>query len=326
MIELVFWVVDSLIRSILIGSLYTLMALGLTLTIAVVRLPNFAHAELITTGAYVAVLSSYLVVDISVALVFAFLVTAVLALACHRVVFRPLMKRGATMYILVLASFALGLILRYIILLWAGMVSFLQIRPLIPQQVVFRFGDTVILNVFAWSLPIAFVLVVGLHLLLSRTKTGKMMRSVANNLTLAQVTGINIDRIHDVTWLLAGGLAGVSGALWAILSYASPTVGWTALLSVFAAVVLGGLTSFTGTIAGGFIVGLSENLLMDALNIYLGVELTYKPIMPFILIIVVLLLRPKGLTEIFSRTGVTRAKLVVQEPSVKPEDGGNNIG
>ncbi|MEM3427510.1 MAG: branched-chain amino acid ABC transporter permease [Nitrososphaerales archaeon] len=293
-----------MLRSILIGSIYTLMALGLTLTLGVVRLPNFAHAELITIGAYVAVLSSLISSDISFALILAFVITALVAFSCHRVVYRPLSNRGATMYTLVLASFALGLVLRYIILLWASPTGYLQVRPLIPQQVVGLIGTTVILNVFLWSLPTAFILVLLLHLLLSRTKIGKMMRSVANNITLAQITGINVGKIQDISWLLAGGLAGVAGALWAILYYASPYVGWFALLSVFAAVVLGGLTSFSGTIAGGFIVGLSENLVMDVLNRSFGVEFTYKPVIPFAIIILVLLVRPKGLVGLLSKTRI----------------------
>jgi branched-subunit amino acid ABC-type transport system permease component len=295
------WIAGSLLRSILVGSIYTLMALGLTLTLSVVRLPNFAHAELITIGAYVAVLSSLVSSDISLALLLAFMVTALVAFSCHRLVYRPLSNRGATMYTLVLASFALGLVLRYIILLLASPTGYLQIRPLIPQRVIGVIGSTVILDIFVWSLPTAFVLVVLLHLLLSRTKIGKMMRSVANNITLAQITGINVGRIQDVSWLLAGGLAGVAGALWAILYYASPYIGWFALLSVFAAVVLGGLTSFSGTIVGGFIVGLSENLVMDLLNRSFGVEFTYKPVIPFALIIIVLLVRPKGLVGLLPR-------------------------
>ncbi|MFN3622038.1 MAG: ABC transporter permease subunit, partial [Nitrososphaerales archaeon] len=88
-----------------------------------------------------------------------------------------------------------------------------------------------------------------------------------------------------------------------------PYVGWFALLSVFAAVVLGGLTSFSGTIAGGFIVGLSENLVMDVLNRSFSVEFTYKPVIPFTIIILVLLIRPKGLVGLLSRTKISRVPI-----------------
>ena len=289
------WVVDSLVRSILIGSLYTLMALGLTMTIAVVRLPNFAHAELITVGAYVAVLSGLACDHVTLALALAFSVTASVAFICHRAVYRPMRRRGATMYTIVLASFALGLTIRYVLLVWAGSAGMLQIKPKIPLTVAFTVGETPVLSVFVWSLPTAILLVLVLHFLLHRTKAGKMMRAVANDLTLSLVTGIDLERVHDFAWIIAGGLAGVAGSLWAILYYATPYVGWTALLSVFAAVVLGGLTSFTGAIAGGFIVGLSENLLMEMVNRFTGLEFTYKPIISFAIIVTVLMMRPAGL-------------------------------
>lgn len=272
-----------------------MMALGLTMTIAVVRLPNFAHAELITVGAYVAVLSSLLCSDVALAVALAFVVTALVAFICHRAVYRPMRRRGATMYTLVLSSFALGLTMRYILLVWAGPAEMLQIKPKIPVTVAFTLGETPVLSVFVWSLPIAIFLVLVLHLLLHQTKIGKMMRAVADNLTLSLVTGIDLERVHDIAWIIAGGLAGIAGSLWAVLYYATPYVGWMALLSVFAAVVLGGLTSFTGAIAGGFIVGLSENLLMELLNRFAGLEFTYKPIIPFTIILVVLMLRPAGL-------------------------------
>jgi len=289
------WIIDSLVRSVLIGSLYTLMALGLTMTIAVVRLPNFAHAELITVGAYVAVLSSCLHGDVPLAIALSFVAAAIVAFVCHRAVYRPMRRKGATMYTMVLASFALGLTIRYILLVWAGPAEMLQIKPKIPLTVLFTIGETPVLSVFVWSLPTAIVLVLVLHFLLHRTKTGKMMRAVADNLTLSLVTGIDLERIHDFSWIIAGGMAGIAGSLWAILYYATPYVGWTALLSVFAAVVLGGLTSFTGAIAGGFVVGLSENLLMEILNRFTGLEFTYKPLIPFAIIVIVLMVRPVGL-------------------------------
>src|SRR5262249_24117253 len=108
--------------------------------------------------------------------------------------------------------------------------------------------------------------------------------------------GIPVDRVHDLTWILVGGLAGVGGALWGIYSTVNPLMGWFTLLSVFAATVLGGMTSFTGTILGAYVVGLSENLVMEWLNFQFRIDFIFKPAVPFIIIIIVLLLRPQGLT------------------------------
>jgi branched-subunit amino acid ABC-type transport system permease component len=243
-----------------------------------------------------AVLSGLLHGDVTLAIALAFTVTAAVAFACHRAIYRPMRRRGATMYTIVLASFALGLTIRYILLVWAGSAGMLQVKPQIPLTVAFTIGETPVLSVFVWSLPTAILLVLLLHFLLHRTKVGKMMRAVANNPTLSLVTGIDLEKVHDFTWIMAGGLAGIAGSLWAILYYATPYLGWIALLSVFAAVVLGGLTSFTGAIAGGFIIGLSENVLMETLNRLTGLEFTYKPIISFAIIVIVLMARPTGLT------------------------------
>jgi neutral amino acid transport system permease protein len=133
-------------------------------------------------------------------------------------------------------------------------------------------------------------------LLLGRTELGRQMRALADNRTMARIIGIPVDRVHDLTWLLAGGLAGVGGALWGIYTAVNPLTGWTSILSVFAATVLGGMTSFAGTILGAFVVSLSENLLMQWLNLQFGLDFNFKPAVPFIIIIGVLLFRPQGLT------------------------------
>ena len=102
--------IDSLVRTLQVGSLYALMALGLTLTMAVIKLPNFAHAELITVGAYAALVMSMAVSSNPfLVLATAFIVSALVALLCHRVVYRPLAKVNPSMYTMILASFAVGL-------------------------------------------------------------------------------------------------------------------------------------------------------------------------------------------------------------------------
>jgi branched-subunit amino acid ABC-type transport system permease component len=122
------------------------------------------------------------------------------------------------------------------------------------------------------------------------------MRALANNFSLARVIGSPEERVHNFTWVLAGGLAGVGGALFGLYTSLNPLLGWLAILSIFAASVLGGLTSFAGTILGAYLVALSENTLMQFLNIWFDLDFSFKPAIPFVIIILVLLLRPQGLT------------------------------
>ena len=289
--------VDSLIRSLQVGSLYALMALGLTLTLAVMRLPNFAHAELITIGAYVAlVVSIWTAANLIFLLGLAFIVSALVAVISHKTVYRPLSKLNPSIYTMILASFSLGLILRYIIFLLADRFDLFDRRIQAPLEVWYRNDYLTLTNVFFWVVPTAIGLIVALNLLLNYTNLGREMRALADNASLAQVIGVPVERVYQLTWILAGGLAGVAGVLWGIYTSINPLMGWLAILSVFAATILGGMTSFPGTILGAYLVGLSENLVMQLLNTWFGLDFSFKPAIPFIIIILVLLFRPQGLT------------------------------
>jgi branched-subunit amino acid ABC-type transport system permease component len=278
------------------------MALGLTLTIAVIRLPNFAHAELITVGAYVALLVSMGVsTSIPVILSLAFVGSALVSLAAHRTVYRPLARLNLSTYAMILASFAVGLIVRYVIFLLVDRFDLFDEPIRVQQQVLVRTPNLILTNIFFWSVPTALLLMIVLSIVLNRTDLGRQMRALADNAMLARVIGIPVDRVHDLTWILVGGLAGVGGALWGIYTSVNPLMGWLTLLSVFAATVLGGMSSFVGTIIGAYVVSLSENLLMQWLNFQFGLDFNFKPAVPFLIIILVLLIRPQGFTGLSLR-------------------------
>jgi branched-subunit amino acid ABC-type transport system permease component len=306
--------IDSLLRSIQVGSLYALMALGLTLTLAVIRLPNFAHAELITIGAYVALLSStWLTSNLFLTLCFCFLVSALVAIGSHKVVFRPLDKLNPSIYTMILASFSLGLILRYVIFLLVDRYNLHDMRIQAPLEIWYQGHNLILTNIFFWVVPTAVGLIIALSLLLNYTGLGREMRALADNPALARVIGVPVERVYILTWVLVGGLAGVAGALWGIYTSINPLMGWLAILSVFAATILGGMTSFSGTILGAYVVGLSENLVMQLLNHWLGLDFSFKPAIPFAIIILVLLFRPQGLTgfmDSFRTRGIRRQQVV----------------
>ncbi|MBK8049716.1 MAG: branched-chain amino acid ABC transporter permease [Anaerolineales bacterium] len=294
--------IDSVVNSIVVGSLYALMAVGLTLTMAVMKLPNFAHAEYIAVGAYAAlILSLSFAGNPVLVMVAAFIVAAVVALISNYLVFAPLTRRKSSMYILILASFAVGLIIRYLLFLVADTFDLFDKRIQVANEVVLQWGPLTLTNIFLWVVPISISLVILLSLLLNLTSLGRQMRAMADNATLAKVVGVPTKRVTNAAWILAGGLAGVGGALWGIYTFVDPMVGWLAILSVFAAVVLGGLTSFPGTIMGAYVVAFAENTLMQGLNHWFGLEFSFKPAVPFVIIIVVLLIRPQGLSGLFDR-------------------------
>ena len=301
--------IDSLVRTLQVGSMYALMAIGLTLTFAVLKLPNFAHAELITIGAYAAlVMSLFITSNPLIVMGVAFVVAALVAVICHRAVYRPLGEVSNSMYTLILASFAVGLILRYIVFLFVDRFDLFDKRIQVPTSVVFQNQWLTITNIFLWVVPTSIVLVIALSLLLEYTTIGREMRALADNGVLARIIGVPVERVNTITWILAGGLAGVGGALWGMYTFVNPLVGWLAILSVFAATVLGGMTSFIGTILGAYLVAFSENTVMQLLNHYLGIDFSFKPAIPFIIIILVLLIRPQGLTGLFHGAPIFRAQ------------------
>jgi branched-subunit amino acid ABC-type transport system permease component len=297
--------IDSLATSVLVGSLYALMAVGLTLTMAVVKLPNFAHAELISTGAYAALVVSLALAGSALAgnpvivLAAAFAAAALVALLAHWLVFRPLGRRKSSTYVLILASFAVGLIVRYLLFLLADSFDLFDKRIQVAQEIWVQAGPLTLTNIFFWVVPISIGLVVALSLLLNFTSLGRQMRALADNATLARVVGVPTEQVINLTWILVGGLAGVGGALWGIYTFVDPLVGWLVILSVFAAAVLGGLTSFSGAIMGAYVVAFAENTLMQLLNHFFGLDFSFKPAIPFVIIILVLMIRPQGLTGLF---------------------------
>ena len=272
----------SIVNSIQVGSMYALMALGMTLTMSVIKLPNFAHAEYVTVGAYSALIVSMNVSSHPIIILgSAFIVGSIVAFLSHQIVFKSLEKQNASFYTLLLGSFAVGLIIRYILFMIADQFSLFDKRINIPLQVVFRSETMILSNIFVWVVPTSIALVIILTLLLNFTPLGREMRALANNINLARVIGIAVERVKNNTWLLVGGLAGVAGALWGLSTSVSPMMGWFAILSVFAAAILGGLSSFPGTILGAYVVGFSENTLMQFLNFYFDVDFSFKPSDPF---------------------------------------------
>jgi neutral amino acid transport system permease protein len=292
--------IDSLIRSMQVGSLYALMALGITLTMSVIKLPNFAHAEYITVGAYTAlIVSQQISTNPLVVLILSAAVAGLVALASHFLVFRPYEKQKSSIYIMLLASFAVGLIIRYVLFIIADTYELFDTRIQIPLQIWYRTDKLILTNVFFWVVPTSIVLVIALSLLLNYTALGREMRALADNFDLARIMGIPVERVKWLTWLLVGGLAGVSGALWGIQTSVSPLMGWVVILSVFAAAILGGLSSFPGTILGAYVIAFSENTVMQLLNHTIGLDFSFKPAIPFVIIVIVLLIRPEGFTQFF---------------------------
>lgn len=307
-------IVIPLLNSILTGSLYSLMALGLTLTYSIIRFPNFAHGEFVTIGAYTAIFFSIIIPLSSlnlhptltslIILMLSALITGLCAVFIHLIVYRPLLNRGSKLVYLMIASLTVSIIIRYLIYVFIDFERAfhkLYLFNVLPKM---YFGKTIkimgfsLTPLFQVSILITFFLVFTLQLLLTKTKLGKAMRAVANNSQLAAISGIDINKITVFTWFISGSLTGLAGVLWASYVWATPTIGQKTLLSIFASSIIGGLTSFSGTVVGGYILGFSENLLLSFLNQWFNISLSYKPMFSFIIVVIVLITNPRGIAGI----------------------------
>ena len=288
---------------ILMGALIGLGAIGLTLTYSILRFANFTHGEFITWGAYLTLMLAAVIggaaapsLDplgpfsfgwgIIAAGAIAMLLTGGLALALDLVVFRRLRVRGNAV-IMVIASFGASLALRSLIeFIFTSRPTYFsrEIQIAIPLAPGVRVTPDQLS-----TLGLALVLVVAMHLILTRSHIGRAMRAASENPALAQINGIDVAAVIRATWLIGGALACAAGVMLGLTVQIRPYMGFDLLLPLFAAAILGGIGSFPGAIVGGLTVGVAE-----AAGVGL-VGANYRAAIAFLILIVVLLVRPAGI-------------------------------
>lgn len=284
-----------LINGIAVGSIISLAAVGLTLTYGILRLANFAHGDLLTLGAYLALtanspgvlgLSNMPEVNIWLAILFGAVLTIGVALLTEKLIWGPMRDRRANATTLIIISIGLALFLRNgIILIW-GAANQRYNLPVVPA-----------LDLFGLKIPqnrivvfaLAILVIVALHCLLQYTKIGKAMRAVADNVDLARVSGISVERVVVWTWVIAAGLTSMGGGMYGMVTAVRPTMGWLQILPMFAAVILGGIGNPYGAIAGAFVIGIVQ----EVSTYWISTE--YKLGVALLIMIVVLLFRPQGI-------------------------------
>lgn len=271
------------------GSMLMLGGIGLTLTYKIMNFGNFAHGDMMALGAFVALLFNRSVgLPLEWAFALTVLVTPWLAIGIDRLLYRRMRK--SKMVVLVIASFGVALFLRNLIQAVGG-VGFKNFRVPFPEAVMLPFN----IRVTAYQLIMmgtALVLVALLQLFLRHTRTGKAMRATADNANLAQISGINTERIILWTWGIGGALAAAGGVFFGLEFGLKPDMGLLIILPMFASVILGGIGSPIGALAGGLIIGVSQNLLVFPAT---PINASYKPAISFFILILILLVRPQGL-------------------------------
>ncbi|MEE9301505.1 MAG: branched-chain amino acid ABC transporter permease [Alphaproteobacteria bacterium] len=278
-------VLQLLIYGIVLGSIITLGAVGLSLIYGIVRFANFAHGDMMTAGAYFAF---FFVVTLELPMFVGFPLAmaggALLAVALDRVLFRRL--RRTSPVVLLISSFGVALMLRAAIqLVWGPSVQVYEAGIEFPIRFLGLGIKPDQLHILGGSV----VIVVALHLFLQRSRTGKAMRAMSDNAALARVSGIDTERVILWTWVIGAALTAAAGVFLAIDTQLHPVMGWRLLLPVFAAAILGGIGKPYGALAGGMVIGIAQEMST------LVITPDYKPAIAFAIMVVMLILRPAGL-------------------------------
>jgi branched-subunit amino acid ABC-type transport system permease component len=279
------------LNGIIAGTILALTGVGASLVFGIQRIANFAHGEYLTLAAYVAlVLNVHLGFNIILATGGAMAATATAALLIHLCILRPLRGRGLVATSLI--TVGLALMLRDAIFMIAGP----QIREYtVNQATVYDLHLVRISPGQALAIGVTLVVAPAVALLLAKTPLGKSMRAVAENRDLAAISGIDVDRIGSYVWLLAGALAGLSGVMFAVVQgIFDPNLGSQILFLIFTTVVLGGIGSAYGALAAGIALGLAMELSTWS-GLAGGIDARFKPILAFLVLILLLMFRPLGL-------------------------------
>jgi branched-chain amino acid transport system permease protein len=304
---------QAIADGILSGAIIALGAIGVTFSLAILRFANFSHGDLLAVGAYSALFLLAMMAGaggsgqaapwwvgltapagpfsfgwgLPIALLFAIAVAVLVSLMLDRLVYQRLRRRGADPLTLVFASFGLALVLRNLVLLLFGPDPH---NYSIEIQMAVRLpGNVLVLPDQILVFAITLLVLALLWAFLRYTRHGIAMRSVAENPMLSSIAGIDITGTVRLTWAVSATLAALAGVFYGVTVQLRPEMGINLLLPLFTAAILGGVGSVAGAVAGAFLLSLCENL------VTLVIPGTYKPMIAFALLLLVLFFRPSGL-------------------------------
>lgn len=289
--------ISRLIYGVNFGLMLGLASVGLSLIYGTTGLSNFSHAELVTFGALMALaFGVVLELPLWLALPLALVASAAMGWAQDAGLWRPLRRRGLGLVQLMIVSIGLSLAIRYVFQFFVGGGT--AQLPGSTSTKINLFGAVALSVVDLASMAISLVVIIAFALWLTLSQTGKATRAISDNADLAAASGIDVDRVVRIVWILAATLAGLAGILWA---YFRPGVKWDMgekiLLLMFAAVVLGGLGTAFGALLGAMVVG----ILVETSALFIPSDLKY--VGALVLLIAILLVRPQGILGRRERIG-----------------------
>ena len=276
------------------ASVLAISAVGLSLQFGITNYVNFAYGDFMALGGFFAYVVNTQVVHLNIwiALVIGSLAMGVLAVVINRLVLGPFARRFRQSHYVLIVTFGLSLILLNVeYAIWGAQVRFYKM----PISAALHIGPLLLTRNQLIVMAIAVVLMLAVHTMLKTTRVGKSMRAMSDDTTLAMTSGIDTKRITTITWFLSGSLAGVAGTVLGISEgNLTPASGELFLFVIFAAVIVGGVGSIYGAMAGALLIGLATEISAAFINP------SYKLDIAFVILILTLLIRPSGL---FARPG-----------------------
>lgn len=284
--------------AVVYSNLLVLLCIGLTITYITTGVPNFAQGSMAVFGSY---LSLTLWLEFGLhpyySLIVSFLFGGMLGIGIYSFVLRPLIKKEAMVVTLMIATLAVDVIL--IGLFGAYAETFNTLTHMTATKFIFTPLDFEFFGmeaIFFVSSCIILLFLSALFLLFYKTKFGIALRASMENPALAEIMGVNVENTRLFSWFLSGSLAAVAGSLLPFRQEIVPLAGTTLIVSIFAASVVGGLKSIPGTLAGGYVIGISESLVTFYLSKILGSGvLVYSKVVSLLVLIIVLIFAPKGI-------------------------------
>lgn len=292
---------QQLINGLTVGSIYALIALGYTMVYGILEFINFAHGEIYMLGAYLAIIalgflsqwgmSGWVGAPVLV-LLFAMIVAAAYGATIERVAYRPL--RQAPRLSPLISALGVSIFLQNFVMLTQGARDRVFHREQLFSAAFSSggcsFGDCQVSYIQLMIMATALLLMLGLAFFIRHTRTGRAMRAVAQDPKMARLCGVNVDSIIRLTFIIGSALGAAAGVLVALYyGLVNFYIGYVAGLKAFIAAVVGGIGSIPGAMLGGLLLGLAESLGAG----YLSAQ--YKDVYAFIILILVLLLRPQGI-------------------------------
>ncbi len=274
------------------AAIVVLSTVALSLQFSVTRTINFAHGELMTVGAYAGYLVAQHTSNLLPQALAAVAAGAALGWILNWGLLRPFTRRGASKLVLFVLTVATALIVQNLLQIGFG-GSYVNYH--------YSVGTAYHVGPFLWTslnivtMAVAAVILISLHLMISRSRFGKAQRAVADDLMLARTTGIAAERIISLTWVLDGGIAGLAGMFLALqVGTFTPTLGFSYLLVIFSAAIVGGIGRMYGAMVGSLVIGIVMEVSANYINP------SYKETMAFLILVVVLLFRPQGIVPALS--------------------------